>query len=444
MKDSGSSSGCRFSCLASLVELLGGLDYWPGGQPFHAIEKRQKQVGLLSGKSACAETWSIRGAREDCAKRLSGVEWFYPEPQRLSSLVALFLKGDETYQKERGRGTPDVIKNQNRAVWPGSGRVGCHRVGDDMADSTTKLDFQLLAYLDRVREHRSAAPGADVRSTGAQHRSAAKSTLSTAHISPQIQYYQGASLFKASKGGECDQVGGGVRGKIKGFSYGSRRRLMLTIAKVRRDAALPMFITLTYPDEFPDPAESKIHLDNFCKRLRRTFPDVGMIWKLEPQQRGAPHFHCLAWGVDLAKLMNFVPQAWFEIAGGGDQKHLAWHKGLCGHGNKHCVQQVKSFKGVWFYAAKYLGKTFEVAGWDKKWTGRYWGVIARENIPFGELRELVVTRQFAIQVMRYQRRFAKPRKVHGRKIRKSPTGGRSLTIFCDASQWAERLYPLNE
>ena len=47
---------------------------------------------------------------------------------------------------------------------------------------------------------------------------------------------------------------------------------------------------------------------------------------------------------------------------------------------------MNSFKGVWFYASKYLGKTFEVAGWNSKWTGRYWAVAAPENIPFGELR----------------------------------------------------------
>jgi hypothetical protein len=306
--------------------------------------------------------------------------------------------------------------------------------------TTTKLDAGLLRKLDRFsREHRSAPPG---RAEDGAHRSGAAATLSTAHISPQCEYYEGASLFKVTKGGETEQVGGGVRGKIHGFSYGSRLRLMRTIAKVRRDAALPAFVTLTYPDEFPDPAESKIHLDNFSKRLRRSFPKAGMIWKLEPQQRGAPHYHCLIWGCDLDDLSEFVPQAWFEIAGGGDPKHLAWHKGLCGHGNKHCVQQVKDFKGVWFYAAKYLGKTFEVAGWNKKWTGRYWGVIAPENIPFGELRELVITRQQAITAMRYQRRFTRPKKVKGKKIYRPKGDRRSLSIFCDATQWAERLYPL--
>jgi hypothetical protein len=259
--------------------------------------------------------------------------------------------------------------------------------------------------------------------------------LSNAHISPFIEYSEGGSLFKVSKGGRCEQVGGGKRNIIKGFSRGSRYRLMQTIARVRRDAPLPCFVTLTYPDNFPEPAESKRHLDIFFKRLVRAFPGSGTMWKLEPQQRGAPHFHLLVWNVPLEKLMTFVPGAWFEIAGGEDEKHLRWHLGLCGYGNKHCVQQVKSFKGVWFYAAKYLGKTFEVAGWDKKWTGRYWGVVQREQIPFGPYRARIIEYSQAVRTMRLQRRFLKAKRDRRKKI----YAGRSLSIFCDADQWVERL-----
>ena len=128
-------------------------------------------------------------------------------------------------------------------------------------------------------------------------------------------------------------------------------------------------------------------------------------------------------------LAQFVPSAWFKIAGGGDGKHLQWHLGELGNGNKHCVQLVGSFRGVWSYASKYLGKTFEVSGWSEKWTGRYWGLIKRSNIPFGELIQQEVTRSKASNVIRYQRRFS------GLKSK----GGKSLTIFCDANQWIENL-----
>jgi hypothetical protein len=107
-----------------------------------------------------------------------------------------------------------------------------------------------------------------------------------------------------------------------------------------------------------------------------------------------------------------------------------WHIGALGNGNQHCVQQVRKFEGVRSYASKYLGKTFEVAGWSEQWTGRFWGVVNRSNIPLGELVQEEVTEQKAIELLRYERRFSGLNKFRTNK---------SLTIFCDASQWIEKV-----
>jgi hypothetical protein len=251
--------------------------------------------------------------------------------------------------------------------------------------------------------------------------------LSTAHISPFVLWTAGASLLKVTKGQSQGQVGGGIRGNIGGFSRASRRRLMQTIAQVKRDAPLPVFITLTYPFDFPSPKASKRHVDIFLKRLKRAYSDIGLIWKLEPQERGAPHYHMLAWGVPFGELCDFVPYAWHDIAGGGDKNHLSFHLGLLD--NQHCVSQVRSFRGVWAYASKYLGKTFEVSGWEDKYTGRFWAVVNRGNIPFGQSCAYAIPLSQAVHVMRYQKRFAKL------KRREYP----SLTTFCDADQWIENV-----
>ena len=253
-------------------------------------------------------------------------------------------------------------------------------------------------------------------------------TLSKAHIRPFVEYRAGGSLLKTCKGGETKAVGGAPRGQIKGFSDDARRRLLYAIGAVRRDADLPLFITLTYPNAFPSPAVSKRHLKMFWQRLNRLVPSHGSIWKLEPQERGAPHYHILTWGVDVNSLVYAVPGMWSDIASGGDPLHLKWHLGLLGNGNVPCVQQVRSLRGVWSYASKYLGKTFQVAEWSDKWTGRYWGIINRYNIPFGDLVQQEVTEKQVFQVQRYQRRFS--------GIRRS---NRSVTIFCDASQWIDKL-----
>jgi len=258
--------------------------------------------------------------------------------------------------------------------------------------------------------------------------------LSKTHIRPQIEYTEKGSLLKVCRGGEKKPVyGGGKRGKITKFSKASRRRLLYTIARIKRDAKLPMFVTLTYPDKYPSPGESKRHLKMFLQRLMRQFPNAGVIWKLEPQKRGAPHYHMLIWGVPISELFGWVDVNWYDIAGEGDIKHLLWHMGKCGNGNKPCVQKVDSWRGVWSYAAKYLGKTFDVAGWGEIYTGRFWGTVGRENIPFGDTVKMEIERYIACTAMRYQRRFA----------RLKTRNNLSLTIFCDASQWVNRLNLLN-
>ncbi len=250
-------------------------------------------------------------------------------------------------------------------------------------------------------------------------------SLSTSHISPFIEWTAGASLFKVSGGGSWERSGGGLRRSIMGFSDNSRRGLMRKIACVRMDAELPVFVTLTYPSVFPDPKQSKKHLDKFIKRLRRKFPAVGGIWKLEPQERGAPHFHILLWGSDESALRAWVAYAWHSVAGDGDENHLLFHLGALG--NEPCVNAVRSFRGVWSYASKYLGKTFEVAGWNSKETGRFWAVFNPSCIPFGEKMIMRVTLEDAHKWMRYQKRFSKVRLRSG-----SP----SFTIYCTADQWA--------
>lgn len=260
------------------------------------------------------------------------------------------------------------------------------------------------------------------------------SLLSTLHNSPQstsgtpqIEYAAGGSLLKVSSGIVSEAPIGGKRGAIGGFSFASRRRLMRTIARVKRDAKLPFFVTLTYPNKFPSPIESKRHLDNFAKRLRREFSDIGFLWKLEPQGRGAPHYHLLVWGVQETDLFYYVPFAWYEIAGDRDRDHLLFHMGCLK--NQHCVSEVRSWRGVWSYASKYLGKTFEVAGWDCIYPGRFWGVVNRENIPFGDDMVMYVTEKDARLWMRYQRRFGK---LKSRNYS-------SLTTFCDADQWVKNF-----
>lgn len=252
--------------------------------------------------------------------------------------------------------------------------------------------------------------------------------LSTCHNSPQIMMVSGASLLTVKRTAKPKQESEeeqerAKRGKVAGFSQKSRMRLMRTLASVRRDN-LPFFVTLTFPADYPAIERAKRDLDTFIKRLVRKFPSAAGVWKLEPQKRGAPHFHLLIWGVEDDDLTMFVPVAWYEIVGSGDINHLLWHKGKLG--NKHCVQKIEKQRGVFWYASKYMSK--EVAETFSDW-GRWWGVFRRGNLPFGEVVNVEVTEEKAIEFIRYMRRFAH---IRSRDYK-------SLTVICNPDFWVYRL-----
>ncbi len=191
--------------------------------------------------------------------------------------------------------------------------------------------------------------------------------------------------LKESKGG--GESTPGRRAAITGFTPSARANLLRRIAMIDTSpAGLPKFVALTYPAEFPTSGRVvKRHLDIFLKRVKRQYETeqspVWGFWKLEPQQRGAPHYHLLVWGVpsfphvvgdSCMCPLCWVAQSWYEIVASGDVRHRR-------AGTR--VESVTSWSGVTAYAAKYLGKAFkDVTGiWSE--VGRFWGVFGRRHMP---------------------------------------------------------------
>lgn len=265
--------------------------------------------------------------------------------------------------------------------------------------------------------------------------------LSTTHISPEREpqdhtkvpgayIWLGGGLVSAKvpRPGQGGAVGGGKRGAITKFSRASRLRLMRKVAKTRNDH-LPIFVTLTYGKKYPtDPKEWKKHLQAFYKRLTRRYPHISMIWKLEPQKRGAPHWHLLVWNVPYLHALKLVPKIWYEIAGYGDDLVLQFHQGNLG--NEPCVGQVRSYRGVMAYASKYLGKELEVDGWQAP--GRFWGVMNPEYVPWGELIKIEDDKQTIYKLIRIMRKYAR---LKGRSYS-------SLSVFADGNFWFDNYHRL--
>lgn len=171
------------------------------------------------------------------------------------------------------------------------------------------------------------------------------------------------------------------RGKVTQFSAQSRGRLLELLGSINQPAlrAMPLFLTLTYPAVYPESgADVKRHLDMFLKRLKRELPHSAAIWKLEYQVRGAPHFHILLFGVTYLHA-GWLAQCWAGVVASGDNRHL--EAGTS-------VERVKSWRGVMWYASKYLAKVD--VGKVQDGCGRFWGVMSRELLPI-EIIEAALT-----------------------------------------------------
>jgi hypothetical protein len=184
-----------------------------------------------------------------------------------------------------------------------------------------------------------------------------------------------------------------TRGKITDFTRAARRRLLDALNSINRGRLVckPLFITLTYPQKWPSKTEVwKANLDTFGKRLVRRFSDAAFYWKLEFQQRGAPHFHLLLFNVPYMA-HDWLARAWFEVVDSGEPAHLK-------AGTE--VRRIRSWRGVLSYAAKYMVKAVQLplfGGPPLKellahYPGRFWGCVNRGKLPI-DVVALVLTWQ---------------------------------------------------
>lgn len=188
----------------------------------------------------------------------------------------------------------------------------------------------------------------------------------------QVKQFQGCSVVPANHGD---------RGVIDGFSLDSRRRLRLKLMGVDWSSVDLLWVTLTYHKEWASDFDGwKTDLDNYIKRVIRNWSSyVGLIWRLEFQARGAPHFHIL-----LGFKKGFSPKssifgawsgsAWAAVIGGLNDRHLVKH------GCRVCeVSRVNGLGVLLGYLVKEMGKTKQSRRVAGSGTGRMWGV--RGDIP---------------------------------------------------------------
>ena len=192
------------------------------------------------------------------------------------------------------------------------------------------------------------------------------------------------------------------RGEITGFSMQAARNLRIVLAALLNVAWVDgMLATLTYPVDDIDLSDwhvYKQHLDRFTKAFRRRYPEASAVWRLEFTKRGFPHYHLIIFGIpnteaDFQAYRIWQDHAWFKAVGTGLQKHLA---AGCN------VERVKSIEGARNYVAKYVNKQEQQC---EGFTGRYWGKLNKDKLPFAPEVEKTLTDRQAVLLARVFRKL---------------------------------------
>jgi hypothetical protein len=212
--------------------------------------------------------------------------------------------------------------------------------------------------------------------------------------------------------------GGGIRDRVRGFSRASRRNLLRRLASINRSAfrafkGRMIFVTLTYPHEYPDDPElCKRHLKAFRKRLQKEYKSFAAFWRLGIQRRGAWHFHLLLFvGPSIgpvSELRRFISSSWYEVTGKVSEGHLCT-------GTR--VEAAKKWKQATSYVERYMAKPEEFP--EGLQTGRIWGIWNEEHLPV-QWERVEVSLRDAFRIRRIYRKLAR---------RKSGGSLRRITVF---------------
>lgn len=119
---------------------------------------------------------------------------------------------------------------------------------------------------------------------------------------------------------QCPRTGEhkGCRAPIRKFTGKASRAMYKKHKRIDfTKAGRVLMVALTYPGEvWPNPRIAKQHLRSLFKRMKRRFPNICWSWKMEAQDRGAPHFHLMVIcdlddsDVDLTVLFQ---EHWFAV-----------------------------------------------------------------------------------------------------------------------------------
>lgn len=155
------------------------------------------------------------------------------------------------------------------------------------------------------------------------------------------------------------------RKEVIGFSQKSRKRLLDLLHMIEFENV--SLVTLTYPKEYPtDWKAHKAHLRAMRARLERKFGKLRVVWRLEFQKRGAPHYHLVIFDAPFLDA-QYLSKVWAKVTKSDDANHAK-----IGVDVKRA--SVKEGGRVLSYVCKYVAKIFsDPTSVVHARTGRIWG-----------------------------------------------------------------------
>lgn len=221
-------------------------------------------------------------------------------------------------------------------------------------------------------------------------------------------------------------VGGGLRGVISGFSRGARRRMFDLMNRLDVRGVRCTFLTLTFAGA-PAPEEAKAAFKRFTMRLRRRFPDMAAVWRLELQQRGSIHFHLICFRLPFVaqrELQDIWTACTKEARSIIDIRLLRSKKRVMGYVSKYIAKKTGAEsapsldEGTYQHAEPTMG------------LGRHWGYVNRDGLPFGELLQAFVEDGEEARYFRWS--------AYAASNRKAAQHGISCTLYTqEARRWFE-------
>lgn len=168
-----------------------------------------------------------------------------------------------------------------------------------------------------------------------------------------------------------------VRSSIKTFSRKSRVHMKKVLGMIDRKAyKCGYFVTLTYPPElYPGLSASKCDLRLFIKFVKRMFPFMEYVWKMEYHKSGRVHYHLICFDVhDHRLLLRRGRSYWWSVItrrmSSSDYEHYRSTKARNYMVPIH-VEKISGEKGLCLYIMKYVNKPVFCDGVEAP--GKFWG-----------------------------------------------------------------------